>query len=103
MFRYNGSMTEPIELDTARLRLRCWREADRAPFAALNADPTVMAFFPAPLGRAASDASIDAWTAQFAERGWSNWAVERLDSGEFILRTAVDPAPSLFSPTLARG
>jgi len=74
----------PIEFDTARLRLRVWRDADRAPFAALNADPQVMAFFPAPIDREASDASIDAWQAQFVERGWSNWAAARRDSGDFI-------------------
>jgi RimJ/RimL family protein N-acetyltransferase len=73
-----------IELDTPRLRLRRWCEADREPFAAMNADPAVMAFFPAPLSRAASDASIDAWQAQFATQGWSNWAVERRATGEFI-------------------
>lgn len=31
-------MTQAIELATARLRLRQWRDADLAPFAALNAD-----------------------------------------------------------------
>jgi RimJ/RimL family protein N-acetyltransferase len=30
------------ELGTARLLLRRWRPGDRAPFAALNADPAVM-------------------------------------------------------------
>jgi len=74
----------PIELETARLRLRRWRDADRAPFAALNADPAVMEFFPAPQSREASDASIDAWRAQLESRGWSNWAVELVESGEFI-------------------
>jgi len=74
----------PIELETARLRLRRWRDADRAPFAALNADPAVMEFFPAPQSREASDASIDAWQAQLESRGWSNWAVELVESGEFI-------------------
>jgi len=73
-----------IEFDTPRLRLRQWREADRAPFAALNADPAVMEFFPAPLERAASDAMVDSFSAQIAERGWSNWAVEVRDSGAFI-------------------
>ena len=29
-------------------------------------------------------ASIDAWQSQFAERGWSNWAVELLSSSVFI-------------------
>ena len=73
-----------IELDTPRLRLRTWRDSDRAPYAALNADPRVMAHFPAPISREASDASVDAFVAGFAERGWSNWAVERRDTGEFI-------------------
>lgn len=73
-----------IEIDTPRLRMRRWREVDRAPFAAMNADPAVMEYFPALQARAASDASIDAWEAQFDQRGWSNWATERIDTGEFI-------------------
>ena len=64
--------------------MRRWRPSDRAPFAAMNADPVVMQFFQAPLERAASDASIDAWMNAFAERGWSNWAVETKDGGDFI-------------------
>ena len=43
-----------------------------------------MEFFASPQSREASDASIDAWQAQFAERGWSNWAVEVLSSSMFI-------------------
>ncbi|WP_349740482.1 GNAT family N-acetyltransferase [Roseateles cavernae] len=74
----------PLTLNTARLLLRPWRDSDRAPFAALNADPEVMEFFPALQSPEQSDASIDLWTAQFAERGWSNWAVELRDSGAFI-------------------
>ena len=77
-------MAGVIEFDTPRLRLRQWRESDRDPFAALNADPVVMEFFPALLSREASDASIDAWQSQFAERGWSNWAVEVRDTEAFI-------------------
>ena len=73
-----------IETGTPRLVLRQWRDTDRAPFAALNSDARVMEFFPALIARAASDASIEAWQAQFEERGWSNWAVEIRASGEFI-------------------
>ena len=73
-----------IELATPRLVLRTWRDADRAPFAALNADAQTMAFFASPISREASDASIDAWQAQFALQGWSNWAVERRDTGALI-------------------
>jgi len=77
-------MHRAIEFETPRLRLRQWRDSDRAPFAAMNADPMVMEFFPAVQSRAASDASIDMWQAQFAERGWSNWAAEISSTGEFI-------------------
>lgn len=77
-------MPRLIELDTLRLRLRQWRESDREPFAALNADPAVMEFFPSPQSKAASDASIDAWQSRFAAQGWSNWALELRSSGEFI-------------------
>ena len=73
-----------VELATTRLRMRAWRDCDREPFAALNADPAVMEFFPALVGREASDASIDVWQADLAQRGWGNWAVERRDTGEFI-------------------
>jgi RimJ/RimL family protein N-acetyltransferase len=75
---------EPIEATTARLRLRQWRDADRTPFAALNADPEVMKYFAGLVPRAASDRSIDVWQAELAERGWSNWAVEVVRTGEFI-------------------
>lgn len=42
-------------LETSRLILRPWEAKDKAPFAALNADPDVMRFFPAPLQRTESD------------------------------------------------
>jgi RimJ/RimL family protein N-acetyltransferase len=42
---------------TGRLILRDWRDDDLAPFAALNADPEVMRYFPATLTRAESDAA----------------------------------------------
>lgn len=64
------------ELRTERLLLRRWREQDRAPFAALNADPVVMEHFPAPLTRAESDAMVDRIEAHFVEHGYGLWAVE---------------------------
>jgi RimJ/RimL family protein N-acetyltransferase len=72
------------ELATDRLRLRQWREADRAPLAAISADPLVMEFYPAPSTREESDAAIDRWRAQIADQGWSNWAVEITQSRELI-------------------
>jgi len=73
-----------LPIQTPRLRLRQWRDADVEAFARINADPEVMRYFPAPIGAEASARSIDTWRRQIAERGWSNWAVERADSGEFI-------------------
>jgi RimJ/RimL family protein N-acetyltransferase len=64
------------ELRTQRLLLRRWRDADREPFAALNADPEVMRHFPAPLTREQSDALVDRLEAQFDEHGYGAWAVE---------------------------
>ncbi|WP_369069094.1 GNAT family N-acetyltransferase [Kineococcus terrestris] len=67
------------ERRTARLLLRRWREEDLAPFARLNADPEVVEHFPAPLGRADSDALAARADAGIAERGWGLWAVEVVD------------------------
>ena len=43
---HRQSMTQLIEPETNRLRLRQWRAEDREPFAELNADPRVREFFP---------------------------------------------------------
>lgn len=98
-------MTSPHTLDTSRLRLRPWRAEDRAPFAALNADPRVMEFFPAPLSQAASDAMVDACSALIAERGWGFWAVEIKTSGQFIgfVGLNVPTAELPFSPCVEIG
>jgi RimJ/RimL family protein N-acetyltransferase len=86
-----------IEIETPRLRMRQWRESDREPFAAMNADPAVVEFFASPPSRAASDASIDAWQAQFTAQGWSNWAVELRESQEFIGFTGLSVPRRTFS------
>ena len=71
-------------IDTARLRLRGWRDADRAPFAALNADPEVMRYLSKQLSREESDAFVDRIMARWAERGHGLWAVERQADGTFL-------------------
>ncbi|BEP15450.1 GNAT family N-acetyltransferase [Acidothermaceae bacterium B102] len=64
------------EIRTPRLLLRRWREDDREPFAAMNADPAVMEHFTAPLTREQSDGLIDLVEAYFEEHGYGWWAVE---------------------------
>lgn len=66
----------PFPLETERLFLRPWAEADYPAFRRLNADPRVMAFFPAPLTDDESDALLDRFRAHQAEHGFSIWAVE---------------------------
>lgn len=99
------SLESPIEFETERLRLRQWRPADRVPFAALNADRRVMACFPSPLDRAASDAMADRCTALLARRGWGFWAAEEKRGGQFIGFVGLHvPSPELpFSPCVEIG
>jgi RimJ/RimL family protein N-acetyltransferase len=69
-------------LRTDRLVLRPWRESDREPHAAMNADPEVMEFFPSVMDRAASDAWFDRMQHGWDEYGFGLLAVE--DSRGFV-------------------
>jgi RimJ/RimL family protein N-acetyltransferase len=77
-------MTKTPMLDTLRLHLRLWRDEDLTPFAALNADPAVMEFFPKLLDRAESDALAARIRAHFDRRGFGLWAVEAPGVADFI-------------------
>lgn len=94
-----------VEHETERLRLAAWQECHIAPFAAMNADAEVMRYFPATLSDAQTRAAVDVWRAQFEERGWSNWAVELKDSGEFIgfIGLSIPRRPLPFSPCVEVG
>jgi RimJ/RimL family protein N-acetyltransferase len=49
--------------------MRRWRDSDREPLAAMNADPEVMRYFPAPLTRAESDALVERLDGLFPTHG----------------------------------
>ncbi len=66
----------PSELKTNRLVLRRWRDSDLEPFAAMNADPAVMEYYPAPYTRIESDAMVARIEASFMSRGYGLWAVQ---------------------------
>src|SRR5687767_8185815 len=72
-----------MRIETARLRLRTWEERDRAPLAAMQADPEVMHDYGAPLDRAASDLRFDRYAAAFARDGFTRWVVESR-AGDFL-------------------
>jgi len=94
-----------IEPQTARLQLRQWREEDREPFAAMNADPAVMEFFPSTLTRVESDAGIDRQIAHINKYGFGFWAVETRADRRFIgfvgIKTVSEHMP--FAPAVEIG
>ena len=76
---------EPIlELNSARLLMRQWRDDDLPAFAQMCADPQVMRYFPQVLTRLESAKMIGRVRGHFAEYGYGLWALERKDSGQFI-------------------
>jgi ribosomal-protein-alanine N-acetyltransferase len=77
-------MSDSSSLPTERLVLRRWRDSDREPFAAMNADPEVMRHFPESLTAEQSDAFIDRIEDGFERRGFGLWAVEIARTGRFI-------------------
>ena len=77
-------MSAAPELATARLLLRRWREEDREPFAALNADAEVMRHFPSPLSSGESDALIGEIERHFNRHGFGLWALQARASGELL-------------------
>ena len=77
-------MTAVVTLRTERLLLRPWRDSDRAPFAAMNADPKVMEHFPAVSSREESDAAVDRIVARMEQQGFGLWAVEVPGVAEFV-------------------
>ncbi len=71
-------------LTTPRLLLRPWRDDDLPAFAALNADPRVMEFFPELLSAAASDELAARIRTNCELRGFGLWAVEISGGASFI-------------------
>lgn len=78
---------------TVRLVMRRWRDADREPYAEMNADPAVMRYFPATMDRRASDASVDVIEERFERQGFGLWALEVAQTAEFIGFTGLNPMP----------
>jgi RimJ/RimL family protein N-acetyltransferase len=85
---------DAVTLRTERLVLRPWREEDRPPFAALNADPAVMEWFPSTMTREESDAFVDRIEERFRDHGWGLWAVEVRGVAPFAGFIGLHPAES---------
>jgi RimJ/RimL family protein N-acetyltransferase len=77
-------MTMDGTIETPRLILRRWRDADREPFARMNADPRVMEFFPNPLTAPECNAAIDRLEAHIDRHGFGLLAAELRSTGDFL-------------------
>lgn len=83
-WRVNSNPGEPLRLETERLILREWKDSDLEPFAAMNADPKVMEYFPKLYNRDETAGMIERIMARYAESGICLWATEEKSSGNFI-------------------
>jgi len=93
------------ELETERLRLRQWIAQDFPIFAHLNADPEVMAYFPAQLTQVQSDDLAKRCQAGISQRGWGLWAVELKTTQQFLgfVGLQTPNIPLVFSPCVEIG
>lgn len=96
-----------LQLETPRLILRTWRDSDRAPFAAMNADPAVMTYFPALMTPAESDEAILRYQRALATTGFGLLAAELRATGQFVgligAQTMGDVVPNLPQPAVEIG
>ena len=92
-------------IETERLYLRPWIEADKAGFRAMNSDPQVMEYFPRPLSEQESDALIERISKNITERGYGLWALETKSDREFIGFTGLNLTTfhSEFTPCIEVG
>jgi ribosomal-protein-alanine N-acetyltransferase len=94
-----------MDIRANRLLLRRWREADRDPFATMNADPEVMRYMIAPLSREESDSFVDRIEDAFGIWGFGLWAIEVPGVADFIGFTGLWPVgfEAHFTPAVEIG
>lgn len=72
-------------IETDRLIIRPWKDSDRIPFAAINADPEVRRYYyPSLLNQDESDAIIGECIEHLASHGFAFLAVERRWDGALL-------------------
>ena len=72
------------ELETPRLLLRQWREADLADWIAMGESESVMRYFASTLSREQAEAMFQRLRDRIEDRGWGLWAVEVKGGDPFI-------------------
>lgn len=71
-------------IETARLALREWRDADRAAFLAMSASPEVMEHLGGPASADSVDIALARVRACQQANGFCFWAIERRADGAFL-------------------
>ena len=92
-------------IETDRLLLRRWTEADRGPFYHLNSDPRVMEFMPNRLSRGESDLLMDRIEDHFRKYSFGLYALELKADRSFagFLGLAVPEFTAHFTPCVEIG
>ena len=82
-------------IETDRLLLREWRDADVNAYARICADPQVMRFMLPPRGLTHAEAAYDVHNLRehWRVQGFGHWAVEEKATGRFVGRTGVKRHP----------
>jgi len=100
-------LTATLHLETPRLLLRPFEEHDRAPFAAMNADPAVMHFFASTYSPEESDQHIARYQHQLERDGFSFLVATHKQTGDFLgiigMQTMYIAVPNLPQPAVELG
>lgn len=92
-------------IQTDRLLLRDWLEEDIDGLAKINADEKVMEFFPSVRGLKETKAGVARMSNHFNQHGFGMFAVDRIDTNEFIgyIGIAYVPYETDFTPCVEIG
>lgn len=103
MIRREGATGAEVRPTALPAVLRQWRDADLAPFAAMNADPEVMRYFPRLQTEEESRVFVARQRELIATRGWGLWALET--GGEFagFVGLSVPRFEAAFTPCVEVG
>jgi RimJ/RimL family protein N-acetyltransferase len=92
-------------LETPRLLLRSWRDADVDPWVEMSADPRVMEHFPSTYTRAQSEASAVRMRERLERDGYGWWPIEVKGGAAFagVIVLQEIPFESHFTPAMEVG
>jgi ribosomal-protein-alanine N-acetyltransferase len=92
-------------LETARLRLRAWRDADIEPWVAMGADPRVMEFFPSVITPERAKEQAARMRELLERDGYGWWILEEIGGAPFVGAIALQDVPfeAPFTPAMEVG